>query len=342
MVVASPVSEVLPDAGPCRWCSHGQWSHKRGRAGCTHPECGGMCDRYAPPKDRPVPEPVADAVTVADVVLAEEARASVALDGETVALGPVVVGQPEERNVLTGRPHPTLAEVQAEPEPVDAPEPEPVPVLADPAAQAAQAEYAEQVAAIDEQLAQPQGELEELRSDRDAHAIAAEQNASELDMVRTLSRQEIARLSGQLGARLRDLDQAQEQVAQLQRGARVLSAERNEARAELANLRREVVEREEQIARERGARSAEIAQLREELARATTARQRIQEQLDTAVHTGLSAVSQVIGRYTAHACLNCGARYGLPFTDHACGPLVPVVVTIARADRPGSDTSKEQ
>ncbi|QLQ37964.1 hypothetical protein [Micromonospora robiginosa] len=264
-------AEPLVDLGPCDWCGHPQWSHKRGKGGCKDVECGGVCDRYAPPKDRPMP-----------------------------AADPQPAG------------HPTLAEVEAEPEPADEPDPEPEPEpVVDPAAQA---EHADQVAAVDEQLAQPEPADDET---------------------------DPARLAGQLGARLRDLDQAQERVAQLQRGARVLSAERNEARAELANLRREVVEREEQVARERGARLAEIAQLREELDRATAARQRLQEQVDTAVHTGLNAATQVIGRYPAHACLTCGARYGLPFTDHGCGPLVPVVVTIARADRPGPNT-KEQ
>ncbi|MEU4590029.1 hypothetical protein [Micromonospora aurantiaca (nom. illeg.)] len=362
--MASPVSEVLPDAGPCRWCSHGQWSHKRGRAGCTHPECGGMCDRYAPPKDQPapaspVPGEVVDAPAEPGPV--EQVGGFEPAESGDVDLPVPVPAEPEESHVVFCRPVGFASAIEQDErdaltgvspvEPVEVVDvvkrrrrkPEPLPggdPVPDPAAQA---EHAEQVAAVDEQLTQPEPEQvgdDELpdwggpenewwRGEHQRLSASIERLTTDRD-----------RLAGQLGARLRDLDQAQEQVAQLQRGARVLSAERNEARTELANLRREVVEREEQIARERGARSAELAQLREELARATAARQRLQERVDTAVHTGLTAVSQVIGRYTAHACLNCGARYGLPFTDHGCGPLVPVVVTIARADRPGPNTSK--
>ncbi|MFI7072080.1 hypothetical protein [Micromonospora sediminicola] len=325
--MAAPVSEVLPDAGVCRWCPHGQWSHKRGRGGCRELDC--TCHKYEvdPAAQRAEKERVLTAVAEVCDSQAAKARAELAAMAEAnPSLGVQV--DPER-----------AADIAAEASPVDPVEvvdvvkrrrrtPVPLPggdPVPDPAVQA---EPAEQVAAIDELLVEEDGPLP-LPPREGRRVLIVDQDR-------------IEQLTTQLGARLRDLDQAQEQVAQLQRGARVLSAERNEARTELANLRREVVEREEQIARERGARSAEIAQLREELARATTARQRTQEQLDTAVHTGLSAVSQVIGRYTAHACLTCGARYGLPFTDHGCGPLVPVVVTIARADRPGPNTSKEQ
>lgn len=37
---------------------------------------------------------------------------------------------------------------------------------------------------------------------------------------------------------------------------------------------------------------------------------------------------RVLGSYDAFACEACGSRYSQPFTDHRCGPLTPVTVTI--------------
>jgi hypothetical protein len=37
---------------------------------------------------------------------------------------------------------------------------------------------------------------------------------------------------------------------------------------------------------------------------------------------------RVLGSYDAFACEACGNRYHQPFTDHGCGPLTPVTVTI--------------
>ncbi|AYF29279.1 hypothetical protein CSH63_17770 [Micromonospora tulbaghiae] len=146
---------------------------------------------------------------------------------------------------------------------------------------------------------------------------------------------EIERLAGELAEERREHQATALRLGQAYERVDELTAERNEARAELANLCREVIEREEQIARERGARMAELVQLRAEveLDRATAAGRRVQVP---------AADGEVVSRYAAYLCLACSARYGKPFTDHGCGPLVPVVVTIARADRPGSDTSKEK
>lgn len=38
---------------------------------------------------------------------------------------------------------------------------------------------------------------------------------------------------------------------------------------------------------------------------------------------------EVLTSYEAWACRGCGARYSRPYTDHECGPLTPVTVTIA-------------
>lgn len=39
---------------------------------------------------------------------------------------------------------------------------------------------------------------------------------------------------------------------------------------------------------------------------------------------------EALAAYDAYACLACGSRYHQPYTDHPCGPLVPVIVTITR------------
>ncbi|MFI1195493.1 hypothetical protein ACH4T9_19860 [Micromonospora sp. NPDC020750] len=41
------------DLGPCGYCSHPQWSHKRGKGGCGHVDCGGVCGQYEPPPTGP-------------------------------------------------------------------------------------------------------------------------------------------------------------------------------------------------------------------------------------------------------------------------------------------------
>jgi hypothetical protein len=38
--------------------------------------------------------------------------------------------------------------------------------------------------------------------------------------------------------------------------------------------------------------------------------------------------------YEAWACVVCGSRYGRPYDDHPCGPLVAVLVTITRREVP--------
>ncbi len=37
---------------------------------------------------------------------------------------------------------------------------------------------------------------------------------------------------------------------------------------------------------------------------------------------------EVLDQQHRWACLRCGARYGIRYTDHPCGPLTPVTVTI--------------
>jgi hypothetical protein len=43
----------------------------------------------------------------------------------------------------------------------------------------------------------------------------------------------------------------------------------------------------------------------------------------------------VLGSYDAWACESCGSRYWHRYTDHPCGPLTPVTVTITRRETAG-------
>lgn len=49
-----------------------------------------------------------------------------------------------------------------------------------------------------------------------------------------------------------------------------------------------------------------------------------------------AARQRVLGSYDAFACEACGSRYSQPFTDHGCGPLTPVTVTITTKTAGGS------
>jgi hypothetical protein len=46
----------------------------------------------------------------------------------------------------------------------------------------------------------------------------------------------------------------------------------------------------------------------------------------------------VLAAYDAWACEGCGSRYWIAYTDHPCGPLTPVTVTITRREA----TTEEQ
>ncbi|WFE41925.1 hypothetical protein [Micromonospora sp. WMMD998] len=245
-----------------------------------------------------------------------------------------------------------LAEAEAEAEPVDEPEPEPEPVVvADPAAQA---EHAEQVAAVDEQLAQPGPD------DALAEQIEeTQQVATELAQERT----ETQRLTEELatmteaaadhrrtaGVALSERNRAVERVAELERQVEALTAERDEererardaghaakaAREAVLDLRRALAEQEQHSARELGARSAEIAQLRAELDRATAARRRVQRRYDDAVRTGLASALRVVWRYNAEQCEECGFRTTVPGMNHP-HPMRPVTVLVVERDTAGA------
>jgi hypothetical protein len=168
------------------------------------------------------------------------------------------------------------------------------------------------------------------------------------------------RHAGQAAAVPAQWKRLQDQLAQVtgQRDQALL--DREEAVRERDAARRKVTDLTEELAHVRGqlgeahadcARYAAAAErvdelvngnrrLRRELDRANAGRLKLQEELDAAVHNGLTAATQVINRYEAYACEQCGARYGRAYTDHGCGPLASVTVTIAR--RPAGAQPKEQ
>jgi hypothetical protein len=138
------------DLGDCDWCGHAQFGHVRGRKACKDPAC--PCGEYKAPKQVKAKPATAQAEVVAELTRqsVELGTYDLAVPAAVVAVAPAdepvvefvrPVGfasdiEQAERDELTGRAHPSLAEVEAEPEPVDEP------VVADPAAQA---EHARQV-----------------------------------------------------------------------------------------------------------------------------------------------------------------------------------------------------
>ncbi|MEW2442812.1 hypothetical protein [Micromonospora marina] len=322
---------TLPDAGLCRWCPHPQWSHKRGKGGCRELDC--VCDKYEvdPAVQRAEKERVLTAVVDVCEEQADKARTELAgLRGD-------------------------LAAVEAEPEPVDEPkpEPEPVPVVVDPAAQA---EHAEQVAAIDEQLAQPEPEQVEddelpdwggpenewWRGEHQRLSASIERLTTDRD-----------RLAGQLGARLRELDDAQTRIERQRHDLRIVAAERSEAQATVERLTTELAEERERTRdAEHAAKTAreavvdlrralaeqqqntvDVPQLRADLEQAIADRQRVQQQYDDAVRNGLAAALRVLWQYPARQCLTdgCGFRTTVPDLDHE-HPLTAVAVIVAERD----------
>lgn len=62
------------------------------------------------------------------------------------------------------------------------------------------------------------------------------------------------------------------------------------------------------------------------------AKARVELAAITGAEAAPASPAEVIDSYDAFACPACGSRYGQPFTDHGCGPLIPVTVTITRRE----------
>ena len=269
--------QALPDAGRGRCCGDVQWDHKRGKGGCKVPGCG--CDKYEPPKTAPAAElePVAEPAV-------EFAR----------PVGFASDIDQAERDELTGRTHPTLAEVEAEPDRPDDPEPAPVPVVADPAAQA---EGQRLVAIVDEALGplaeaweaeQPQScevpghevgpdgtcvpadvRMERLTGERDAVLAQAVEVAEALAAERDDARRDRDRLQSErdrLQSRL-DIIRQERRREHLAHQVPTLTAERDAACAALLQQAEETQEvaaelAEERTAHQRTAGQAEDAERR--------------------------------------------------------------------------------
>ncbi|KXK63385.1 hypothetical protein AWW66_03465 [Micromonospora rosaria] len=135
------MTAVLPDAGPCGWCGHGQWVHKRGKVGCK--ELGCPCGKYEPAKKPPAPVPGEAASQIAEPTCAYPAGED---DGEhDHAMCEDVVA---ERRELTGMTQESIA--------LDLYEttlpPYPEPAAVDPADVPGTPEHARKIARIDAQL----------------------------------------------------------------------------------------------------------------------------------------------------------------------------------------------
>ncbi|MEU8264443.1 hypothetical protein AB0C02_27955 [Micromonospora sp. NPDC048999] len=347
-MTAAVAAAALPDAGPCRTCRCAQWGHKRGKSGCK--ECG-VCDRYLPPKahpkSTPAPEASAEPTSVAE------------LPDEDVEAWNADALTPE---------HPTLAEVEAEPEPVDEPDPLAAEVVADPAAQAA---HADQVAAIDAQLAQPgptDGELAD-EIDQAESAVEVEQLRGDVERYGDILH-ETAKVLGIAPDDDGDnYDEIPIEAAAAQRARAVAVHRRNEDRAELERQAAADVERRREhhehvqrlaVERDQAVGAAEDAQRRAEhlageleaanarlaadLAAANARQVKTRRALDNAIRTGAAAAARVLWRYDASQCLTCGSRYTVP-VDHE-HPLTPVTVLVvardlAEATAPADEPSKE-
>ena len=146
-------------------------------------------------------------------------------------------------------------------------------------------------------------------------------------------------------------DQAYERVDELDAElGQVRAALRVGVDADLPEAARAVMADRDRLGEHLGARvrdldtaQARIAQL-EQHVRALTAERNDERTANAALHREIAgkAAANVLEQQVRYRCGECGRRYGLPFTDHEHGPLTPVVVTIARADRPGTQPSKEQ
>ncbi|WP_139128960.1 hypothetical protein [Micromonospora nigra] len=296
----------MPDAGLCRWCPHGQWSHKRGRGGCRELDCA--CGQYQADPAAPAVVPAAGVVE-ADPASPVPGVADVRPDDADpgVQVAGVEPAQPGDVDLPVLRAtHPTLAEVLAEPEPVGEPEPAPPVVVASPAAQAA---HARQVAATDAQLA--------VDDDPTPPAPAADvdpEPAAEPEPTIVLTQAEAARLHAELEQRRADEEQIRQLTAERDRLASRLDIIRQERRRE--HLAHQVMT----LTAERDEARGRVVELEEHVGRL----------LD---HMGPGDPDRALVRYDADQCEACGFRTTVPGLRHE-HPLIPVTVLVVRREVP--------
>ncbi|WP_431976146.1 hypothetical protein [Micromonospora haikouensis] len=297
---------ALPDAGQCRWCPHGQWSHKRGRGGCRELDC--VCDKYQadPAAEQAERERVLTAV--AEVCERQAAQART----ELAELAPVLEVDPDS-------PVPGVAGER--PDDVDPGEP----VAGFEPAQPGDVDL-EPAAGPDPALAQAVAVAEALAAERDAARRECDRLQSRLDIIRQERRRE--HLAHQVATLTAERDEARR--------------ERDAAVVQRDQAYERVDELDGELGQVRGALDADVdddlvvvcGRLRTELGRANARAQGAKTRLDKAIVAGTEAATRVLWRYDAEQCLDCGSRF-TTWVDHE-HPLVPVTVLVVAREVPGA------
>ncbi|MEV4271962.1 hypothetical protein [Micromonospora aurantiaca (nom. illeg.)] len=306
--MAAPVSEVLTDAGPCGWCTHPQWSHKRGKSGCKELDC--PCGKYEQPKTRP-----AQAVEEA-VVAAALGEVHVLPVDEPTPAGPVPVepASPVDPVEVVD----VVKRRRRTPEPLPGGDPVPDPAV--------QAEHAEQVAAIDEQLAQAEPDDDQPgRGRRRPHDPLCVADIDRLTRALATQIEETQEVATELAEARTELAQVTRERDEQRQRTRDAEHAAKTAREAVVDLRRALAEQQKN--------TVDVPQLRADLEQAIADRQRVQQQYDDAVRNGLAAALRVLWQYPARQCLTagCGFRTTVPYLDHE-HPLTAVSVIVAERD----------
>ncbi|MFI6819757.1 hypothetical protein ACIBJE_02245 [Micromonospora sp. NPDC050187] len=337
---------TLIDAGTCRWCPHGQWSHKRGKGGCRELDC--VCDKYEAPKGT-APAPADDwPLPVAEVESAEAAGLVVRAESPANEAGV-----------------PVSAVERAEPERTRAE------LVADLTAQSIElGTYDLAVPAgvrTPSTCAYPNGEdegehdhalCEDVVAERAEPAAAAAPTSTGTDrtgqVIRDVGRAVAADIAAQQDEirRLRiQLRAADGTIADQKRKLARVERERDKVRAELTEVageRDEAVVQRDQAYERVEEQDIELGRVRAALivavdedpveaierlrARLTGARERVGE-LERCVARLLAPADvadpeRVLWAYDARQCQTCGSRYTAD-VDHE-HPLTPVTVLIVR------------
>ncbi|MEV4197049.1 hypothetical protein [Micromonospora globbae] len=345
-MTAAAEPAVLPDAGTCRWCPHGQWSHKRGKGGCRELDC--ICDRYGPPKDAPVPGVIENRPDDADPAVCvggfEPAQpgdvdlpgvADPAAQAAYVEQVAAIDAQPAESDddrlpchrcndlVLTLSSDGLCDGCVAEDD-------EAIRRRADVERLTVQLEQAyERVDELETELGRIYGALH-IDRDRDAAEVIEGRRVrlrdAENDLLDVRGILAPNGYPSRIPADVSMVPAVAPAVQWLADRVDELTAERDQA----AGAAKDAQRRAERLAGELDAAQAAIVRLSADLGRANADRQRARAAVDDAVRAGTAAAARVVRRYDAEQCETCGYRTTVPI-DHE-HPLEPVTVLIVRRE----------
>lgn len=139
-------------------------------------------------------------------------------------------------------------------------------------------------------------------------------------------------------ARLRRVEQERDQLADEVKtlkhseslDAVTLAAVDRAAGRDIAKPDEPLITRVADLKRGRTEATQRALELAAELASARTELEKLRGAQADLLAGGPAPSGRVISVQQRYLCETCGGRYGKPFTDHPCGRLTPVVVTIAR------------